>query len=111
MAVCHAEDQMKSIDELRDELEAAAKKCELADQRKMRNVGNCPSDLQAYDETWREYQRIHYQLTQAIKAKQDACQHRWEETVFGKTYWQPNTHQYTCRRCSDMRMIRLETRK
>ena len=35
---------MKSIDELRDELEAAAKKCELADQRKMRNVGNCPSD-------------------------------------------------------------------
>ena len=41
--------------------------------------------------------------------RQELCQHRWEETVFGKTYWQPNTHQYTCRRCSDMRMIRLET--
>ena len=109
MVVGHAEGQMKSIEELEEELKAAAKKCDLVDARKMRNVGNCPSDLQEYDETWRNYQRIQHQLTQARKAKQDACQHRWEETVFGKAHWRPNTHQYTCRRCNDMRMIKLET--
>ena len=62
---------MKSIEELEEELKAAAKKCDLVDARKMRNVGNCPSDLQAYDETWREYKRIHHQLTQARKANQE----------------------------------------
>lgn len=35
------------------------------------------------------------------------CQHRWEESDFGKKYWEPGTRQYTCARCGKMNMIRL----
>lgn len=111
MAASRAEGEMKSIEELEEELKAAVVLCDRVSQRKLRNVGNCPSDLQEYDETWRNYQRIQHQLTQARKAKQAACQHRWEETFFGQKHWAKGTHQYTCRRCNDMRMIRLETSK
>lgn len=36
------------------------------------------------------------------------CQHRWEQSEFGKRYWAPGTWQYTCRRCGKMNMIRME---
>ena len=35
------------------------------------------------------------------------CQHRWEESAFGKQYWEPGTHQYTCHRCGSMQMVQI----
>lgn len=99
----------KTIDELDAELQEANALCARLSEHKRRNVGNCPSDLQAYDEAWRRRNGLHQQLIEAINAKRDACQHRWEETFFGKQYWAPGTYQYQCRRCGKVNMTQLET--
>lgn len=39
--------------------------------------------------------------------KQKFCQHRWEETDFGKKYWAPGTWQYQCKRCGKTNMIQI----
>ena len=39
--------------------------------------------------------------------RQERCQHRWEEGTFGKQYWEPGTHQYTCHRCGKMSMVQV----
>jgi len=39
--------------------------------------------------------------------RQARCQHRWEESSFGKRYWEPGTHQYTCKRCGSMQMVQI----
>ena len=39
--------------------------------------------------------------------RQERCQHRWEESTFGKQYWEPGTHQYGCTRCGKMVMFRI----
>ena len=39
--------------------------------------------------------------------RQERCQHRWEESTFGKQYWEPGTHQYTCKRCGSMQMVQI----
>ena len=98
---------MKTIPELEEELQEAIELCDRLGEHKRRNVGNCPSDLQAYDMAWRKRQALEYQIREAIKAKQDACQHRWEESSFGKKYWAPGTWQHTCRRCGKMSMVQI----
>lgn len=40
--------------------------------------------------------------------KQGNCQHRWEQSEFGKRYWAPGTWQFMCKRCGKMNMIRME---
>lgn len=95
---------MKTIEQLKEELQEAVERCDRLGKYKARNVGNCPSDLQDYDMAWRHRQALHFQLQEAIKAKQDACKHRWEESDFGKKHWAPGTYQYTCRRCNKMSM-------
>ena len=39
--------------------------------------------------------------------RQERCQHRWEESAFGKQYWEPGTHQYVCSRCGKMSMVQV----
>lgn len=39
--------------------------------------------------------------------RQARCQHRWEESSFGKRYWEPGTHQYICKRCGSMQMVQI----
>ena len=36
------------------------------------------------------------------------CQHRWEQSEFGKQHWEPNTWQYTCARCRAMKIMTWE---
>lgn len=43
-----------------------------------------------------------------INDKRKNCQHRWEESEFGKKYWAPDTRQYTCKRCGSMNMFTME---
>lgn len=56
-------------------------------------------------------QRSKNLIEQAVQRaeKRKDCQHRWEQTEFGKRYWAPGTWQYTCSRCGAMNMIRMET--
>ena len=37
-------------------------------------------------------------IARETELRQANCQHRWEESEFGKQYWEPGTHQYTCTR-------------
>lgn len=97
----------KTIEELNEELQAANERCAYLSERKRSNVGNCPSDLQEYDEAWRKRNGLHQQLLQAIEAKRALCKHRWEETHFGKQYWAPGTWQFTCHRCNKTGMVQL----
>ena len=39
--------------------------------------------------------------------RQEQCQHRWEESMFGKQYWESGTHQYTCHRCGSIQMVQI----
>lgn len=55
----------KTIDELTEELQEANERCAYLSERKKRNVGNCPSDLQEYDEAWRKRNALEYQLREA----------------------------------------------
>lgn len=42
-----------------------------------------------------------------LQKKQTECRHRWEETDFGKKYWEPGTWQYTCQRCGKFSMVQI----
>ena len=97
--------EMKSIEEINEELQAANEHCARLEKYKSRNVGNCPSDLQDYDMAWRKRNNLQYQLNQAIKAKQALCKHNWHETAFGKKWWTPGTWQFTCQRCNKMNQV------
>lgn len=46
----------------------------------------------------------------ALIEKRQTCQHRWEESTFGKTHWAPHTWQWTCSRCGDMRMLQWDAK-
>lgn len=43
-----------------------------------------------------------------ITEKRSNCQHRWEQSEFGKAYWAPGTWQFTCKRCGSMNMFKME---
>lgn len=55
----------KTIDEITEELQEANERCAYLSERKLRNVGNCPSDLQEYDAAWRKRNALDYQLREA----------------------------------------------
>ena len=46
-------------------------------------------------------------IARETELRQANCQHRWEESEFGKQYWAPGTHQYTCTRCGKMNMFTM----
>jgi len=46
-------------------------------------------------------------LRRENELRQANCHHRWQESDFGKKYWKPGMHQYTCNRCGKMQMVVL----
>ena len=62
---------MKTIDQLREELVVAIAQCERY-ARPAHMVRNCPSDLQAEDQAWRQRRNLEYQIAELEKDLQIA---------------------------------------
>ena len=46
-------------------------------------------------------------IARETELRQANCQHRWEESEFGKQYWEPGSHQYVCARCGKAIMFTM----
>lgn len=99
---------MKTLEELQVELDAADKECEYWRNFRHNQVNNCLSDQQHTDEAWRVRNAIAAQMSKLIRAQQDACKHRWEETSFGVKYRTPGTVSYECKRCHATRFVTMK---